>query len=227
MQVWNVLHAASWKCSTQKWRKKSPSAHHRTILSGCIFATKAYIDNRKNLLNSNMSSTCAHNMVNLSPLTAEIGSGVWGTQQISTGFASCFRYCSDVAHRRPTKLCTMSGRLLGWYTIHIFGGSCSLAPWQNFALCKIHFTSKSCVLLYWQRYCTKLQQRARAKLCGMVQGMELRNFRRGRHLYSAGRPSRWASAHILHRVSKTSHLWLGITLTHMNGFWYFWQKCYR
>jgi len=31
----------------------------------------------------------------------------------------------------------------------------------------------------------------------MVLGMELRNFRRGRHLYSAGRPSRWASAHIL------------------------------
>jgi len=26
--------------------------------------------------------------------------------------------------------------------------------------------------------------------------MELRNFRRGRHLYSTGRPSRWASAHI-------------------------------
>ena len=36
-----------------------------------------------------------------------------------------------------------------------------------------------------------------AKLCGMVEGMELRNFRRGRHLYSAWRPSRWASAHIL------------------------------
>jgi len=27
--------------------------------------------------------------------------------------------------------------------------------------------------------------------------MELRNFRRGRHLYSAGRASHWASAHIL------------------------------
>jgi len=25
---------------------------------------------------------------------------------------------------------------------------------------------------------------------------------------------------------KTSHLWLAITLTHMNGFWHFWQKCY-
>ena len=45
--------------------------------------------------------------------------------------------------------------------IHIFG---ALAPWRNFARCRIHFTSKSCVLLYWQRYCTALQQRASAKL---------------------------------------------------------------
>jgi len=28
-------------------RKKSPSVHHRTNLSGCVFATKACIDNRK------------------------------------------------------------------------------------------------------------------------------------------------------------------------------------
>jgi len=44
-----------------------------------------------------------------------------------------------------------------------------------------------------QRRRTALQQRASAKLCGVVQGMELLNFRRGRH----GRPSRLASAHIL------------------------------
>jgi len=38
--------------------KKLPSAHHRTTLLGCIFETKAHINNReKNLLNSNMSST--------------------------------------------------------------------------------------------------------------------------------------------------------------------------
>jgi len=38
--------------------------------------------------------------------------------------------------------------------------------------------SKSCVLLYWQRYCTALEQWASAKLrCCVVQGMELRNFR--------------------------------------------------
>jgi len=53
--------------------KKSPSGHHRTTLSGYIFATKARIDNRKkNLLSSNMSSTCPHNMVNFGPLAAEI-----------------------------------------------------------------------------------------------------------------------------------------------------------
>jgi len=47
MQVWNLLHAARWKCRTQKRRQKSPSGHHRTTLSGYVFATKARIDNRK------------------------------------------------------------------------------------------------------------------------------------------------------------------------------------
>ena len=39
--------AARCKCRTQKSRKKSPSGHHPTTLSGYIFATKACIDNRK------------------------------------------------------------------------------------------------------------------------------------------------------------------------------------
>jgi len=61
-------------------RKKLPSAHHCTTLSGYIFATTARIDNRKqNLLSSNMSSTCPHNMANFGPLAAEIDPVVWGT----------------------------------------------------------------------------------------------------------------------------------------------------
>ena len=63
----------------RKITKNSRSGHHRTTLSGYIFATGARIDNRKNSLSSNTSSTCPHNMANLGPLTAEIGSGVWGT----------------------------------------------------------------------------------------------------------------------------------------------------
>ena len=86
MQVWNVLHAARRKCTMQKIAKKSPSAHHRTTLSGHIFATKACIDNHKNLLNSITSSTCPDNMVNFGPLTTEIRWRVWRTPTNFIGF---------------------------------------------------------------------------------------------------------------------------------------------
>jgi len=48
-------------------------------MSGYIFATKAHIDNRKKVLNSNIFPICPYNMVNFALLAAEIGSGVWGT----------------------------------------------------------------------------------------------------------------------------------------------------
>ena len=101
-------------------------------------------------------------------------------------------YCTDVDHWRPTKLCTVFGRFLRWYTIIHFRWLLlpkEILPGAKFTL--------SCILLYWQHYCTALEQWASNKLCSMVQGIELLNFRRGRHLYSAGRPSRWALAHIL------------------------------
>jgi len=92
--------------------KNSPSAHHRTALLDYrpIFATIG-----KKLLNSDISPTCPHNMVNFGPLVAEIGSLVWGTPANFNGF----RYCSDVAQRKPTKLCTIClfGRLLAG-TLH-------------------------------------------------------------------------------------------------------------
>jgi len=82
-----VLHAARRKCRTQKIAKKSPSAHHCTILSGYIFATKAHIDSlKKNLLNSDISSGCPHNMVNIGLLAAEIDPVVWGTPANFNGF---------------------------------------------------------------------------------------------------------------------------------------------
>jgi len=184
------------KYRTQKNANKSPSRHHRTTLSSYIPATKACIDNRKkNLLNNNISTACSHNMVNFGLLTADICWRVWGTPANFNGF----RVFASLLHRRRS---TEVNKTLQdvWpspglvHYIYIFSSSCHLT---EFARCKIHFASKSCVLLYWQRYCTALEQWPSAKLCGVVKGMELRNFRRGRHLYSAGRPSRWASAHIL------------------------------
>jgi len=41
---------------------------------------------KKNLLSSNVSSTCRHNMVNFGPLGAEIVSLVWGTPGNFNGF---------------------------------------------------------------------------------------------------------------------------------------------
>ena len=51
-----------------------------------------------------------------------------------------------------------------WFTVYKFLG---LLP-RNKIFAQIHFASKFCVLLYWQRYCTALEQWASAKLCGVV-----------------------------------------------------------
>jgi len=71
----------------KKIAKNSPSGHYCTTSSGYIFTTKACTVNRKkNLLNSNISSTCAHNMATFGPLAAEIGLPVWGIPANFNGF---------------------------------------------------------------------------------------------------------------------------------------------
>jgi len=62
-----------------KNRQNSLSGHHRTTLSGYVFATKAHIDIRKKVVKRQCIPTCPHNMVNFGPLAAEIVSLVWGT----------------------------------------------------------------------------------------------------------------------------------------------------
>ena len=129
----------------KKYPKKLPFAHHHTHLSGCTFRTKAHIDNcKKNLLNSNISSACPHNMVNFGSLTAEIGWRVWGTPANFNGFTSWLRCCTYVSQRRSTKHCTVFGRLLGWYTIYIFGGCC---PVMEFCPCA-EFTLRASLVFY-------------------------------------------------------------------------------
>jgi len=70
MHVLTCAARGSLEMRDPKFAKDSPSGHHRTTLSGYIFATKTRIDNRKNLLNSNISPACRHNMVNFGPLEA-------------------------------------------------------------------------------------------------------------------------------------------------------------
>jgi len=69
-----------------KNHQNSPSGHHRTTLSGYIFATKARSDNRKKIIKHQYILHMSHNMANFGPLTAEIGLPVWGTAANFNGF---------------------------------------------------------------------------------------------------------------------------------------------
>ena len=129
MQVWNVLHAARWKCSTQKTAKNATFGHHRTTLSGYIFATKACIDNRKKIVKQQYVLQMSSQYGELRLLAAETCWRVWGTPANFNGF--------------PVLAALFHGSLVA----------------------------------------------------GVSQTLAALN--RGRHLYSAGRPSRWALAHIL------------------------------
>jgi len=66
------------------WTQKIAIWHHRTTLSGCIFAAKACIDNPEK--NIDTSSTRPHNMVNFGLPMAEICWRLWGTPANFNGF---------------------------------------------------------------------------------------------------------------------------------------------
>ena len=140
MHVLNVLHAARWKHRTQKLRKKSSSVLHSTMLSAYISSQLRHVSTiRKKLLNSNISSTCPHNMVNFGPLTVEIGWRVWGTPANFNGF----RVLASLLHRRRSTEVNQTLHCVwpspGRYAIYTLSGS--LASWRNFSTCKIHFVS--------------------------------------------------------------------------------------
>jgi len=109
--------------------KNWSSGHHRTTLSSCIFMTKTRIDNqKKKILNSNISSTCPYNMANVGPLMAEIGLPVWGTPANFNGFRvlalSLQRRHSPEANHTLHDVWPSPGLV---HYVCIFGGSCLVA----------------------------------------------------------------------------------------------------
>ena len=129
-------------------------------------------------------------------------------QLASLGHPSKFQPVSSLASLlqwRRSVVCTMFDRLLGCYTIYTFSGA--LAPTE---FCQVQ--NSLCVWVLHSPILAALLHgtpaAVSAKLCGVVQGMELQKLCRGCHLYSAGRPSRWESAHILvkyHMESRFFH----------------------
>ena len=108
-------------------------------------------------------------------LTAEIDWWVWG----SPATFDRFRIFASLLHRHYSMEVNqtlpdvwLSPGLVHY--IYTLWGSCTVT---EFSKCKIYFAPNSWVLLYWQHYCMALEQWASAKLCSVVHGMELRNFR--------------------------------------------------
>jgi len=70
----DLKHAARVLLKMQDAKNHQKIAIWAPSHTGYIFVTKACIDNRKkNLLNSNISSTCPDNIMNFGSLMAEIG----------------------------------------------------------------------------------------------------------------------------------------------------------
>jgi len=142
-----------------------------------------------------MSSTRPHNMVNFSPLAAEIGSVVLGTP---ANF-NRFRVLPFLLQRRrsPEANQTLHDVWLSPGLLHYIYIFWVLLP-PDRILHGAKFTLRpSLAFSYIGSVTARHSSSGRQPNYGVVQGMELPNFHRGCHLYSAGRPSRCASAHIL------------------------------
>jgi len=151
-------------CYIQKIAKNVPPGHHRTTLSGYIFATKACIDNqKKNLLNSNTSSTCPVNVVNFGLLTDEICWWLWGTPGNFNGF----HVLAALLH--GTLVVGVSQTLRHWTEAPpIFGRAPSL-----WALAHISIFLFSLFLFSWYGYIADYERKVRW-MCTVKSSKELR-----------------------------------------------------
>jgi len=123
--------------------KKSPKIRRlRTIVQLCLAISLQRRNTStvgKNLLNSNISSTGSHNMVNFGPVAAEIDWRVWCTPANFNGFRVL---ASLLQRRRPTEVNQTLHDV--WpspglvHYIYIFEGSCPLTE-----LC--HMQNSLCV----------------------------------------------------------------------------------
>jgi len=136
VQIWD----AGLKCVARGSLKMQDAkiaicAYHRTNLSGYIFATIRHVSIiGKKPVKQEYLLQMFPQYGELQP--TEICLQVWGIPANFNGF----RVLPSLLQRRhllegrPTKHCTMFGRLLRWHTIYIFGDSCPLTvfcPVQN------------------------------------------------------------------------------------------------
>ena len=94
---------------------------------------------KNNLLSSNISSACPHNMVNFGQLASEILCQFGTPLQISTGFLSWKRYCTALQQWASAKLCGVEQRAPP--TFGKAANTLGIGP---------HFQLHVCLLFYYQ-----------------------------------------------------------------------------
>jgi len=187
MYIWNLLHVVRWKYRTQKIAKNLPSVHHRATLSSYIFATKAFVDNGIKVVKQQYLLHMFSQYGELRPIS------VWD-RFTSLGHPSKFQWVLGLGF--VTALTSLNGRqphfarclAVSWSgTLYIhFRG---LLPLTVFSQVQ---NSLSVQVLHSRIFAALLHD---TRLVGVSPHFAV--FSRGCHLYSAGHPSRWASAHIL------------------------------
>jgi len=170
--------------------KKSPKIRHLHAIAQLYQAVSSQLRHvseiGKKLLNSNISSARPNNMANFGPLTAEINSGVWGTPANFNGF----RLLHSLLHRRRSPEANQTLQDVWQSPAPTFGGSCPLTEFclvQNSLYAQVLSFAILAELLH------STPAGASARLCGVVQGMELRTFTEGAtyirlHSHHVGKP---------------------------------------
>jgi len=140
--------------------KKSPPGHHPPQLCRAISLQLRHISTiGKNLLSSNISSTCPYNMVNFVVLEAEIVSLVWGTPANFNGFRA--RH-SSIGRQPKFAPSTEAPPVFGRAANHVGHWSTFLVStiFQSLCIWNIRINVKICIKISFH-YCTRLQSRSK------------------------------------------------------------------
>jgi len=113
----------TWLAENTGRKSDAKNCHLGTIPQHC-WAISSQL-RHVSTIGKNISSTCPHNMMNFSLLVAEIVSGVWGTQLLSTASASWQRYCTAVKQCQTLRRWTEG-------TTYVWQGGHHVGHWPTF-----------------------------------------------------------------------------------------------
>jgi len=114
MQVWNMLHAARWKCRMQKIAKKSPTAHIVQLCRAISLQLRHISTIGKKLVKQQYLLQMSPQYGELRPTSSWDRSGIWGTPANFNSFCvlAVLLHGSQVVEHQPNFAALNRGRHL-------------------------------------------------------------------------------------------------------------------